>query len=156
MNNQRIYFQSYKHLNEYIQSVRYDYRKTIGTYSEITEDEHEYFLCVLPPLRLRGDDFFLSEMLTQNLAYHFYSKTNDGVKRYYVGVRPLNPLTDYDIVGILKPFGLDESTIGSILSTLATHLTGEAVYNALKSYKWLKLTEDQIRFIARISNYFGI
>jgi hypothetical protein len=52
---------------------------------EVTEDKYEYALCVLPPLRWKGNSFFLGECITENY-YHFYTKLNG---KFYSAVRKI-------------------------------------------------------------------
>lgn len=72
-------------------------------WQEITEDQYDEMLCVLPPLKWRRDTFFICEATTSNI-HGFYCKHGD---KYYTSLQPVNK--DLDL----------------IMESLKNHLKGE-------------------------------
>ena len=67
-------FKSYKELNKEIH--KRDYENIKGLKAEISEDEYNFFLNVLPPLKWKDESFILSECLTENLYHKFFIEDN--------------------------------------------------------------------------------
>lgn len=81
-----IYFQ-------WLSLINYEKENLKSHYIEITEENYNYFLEVLPPLKMNSKGFYMQEFLTENLTNYYYIENN----KYYVTVKEFN----FNIEGVL-------------------------------------------------------
>ncbi len=67
-------FDTYEQLQKEIK--KRDYNDIKGLKTKVKPKEYDYFLNVLPPLKMDGDTFYMSEFLTGEITKKFYKKGN--------------------------------------------------------------------------------
>jgi len=73
-------FETFKELNDEI--TKRGYSNIKGLKAKITEDDWYHFLEVLPPLKYKGNTFYLIEFLTDDLTHKFFKEG----RQYYCSV----------------------------------------------------------------------